>query len=97
MFEDELDAEGLLARFLPLSRLPLGGEEGFVGAAAGVAFLRCSNSPQWEISTSLRGRSFLSTSTLARPFTMSKPETICPRTVCLALRCRQGPSVMKNL
>ena len=46
---------------------------------------------------SVWGQSLLSTWTLAMRWTVSRPPTTWPKTVCLALRCGHAARVMKNL
>lgn len=59
-------------------------------------FARRSSSPQWAMMTSDKGRSLASTGTLAILSRISRPDTTCPKTVCLAFRCGHGARVMKN-
>ncbi len=60
-------------------------------------FLRRSSSPQLDIRTSVIGQSSLSTATFPNAWRIAWPETTCPKTECLPLRCGHGARVMKNL
>lgn len=92
------DIEGVL-----LLRSRLGSRSFFeLVVSIGVGFssvvgLRRSSSPHREITTSTKGRSFLSTSSLASFSSTGYPETTRPKTVCFPFKCSQGAKVMKNL